>query len=431
MGKSKFGTVGKKTHVSKLITPAPNEAVIRIMQALLPFYLRLEQTQIVVLPECLTTLRRLSGESVVIAVNHSDRSDPVSVFALSKYVQEKFFYLSARELFDEAFGLKGWFLRHSGGYSVIRGEPEDKESRDLTVSLIAEASTKLVMFPEGDVSGRDDIILPPKPDGIRNLLEAYMRRQTQTKRSVFLLPVGMYYAVSPSAIASLAHCLGKLEALTAISSPSPNAPFHERIYRLASNLVSQLEKQHGMPTSSDKPLDLRLLSLCRHMTISLAEYCGVQCDTTMDDRKLLYSVRGNMRRLQMQLEREPPQGKFGTQLIAQRSQRVRRTTPELDRIQQLLILQSTLQQSNFSLSHTWRVIDRLEHLIANETTVKGSRTVWIAPGDAIDLAQFQNAFESDRENAIIYAGRQIRQAMKQALSKATAASGEPEPNLRV
>ncbi|MBP9090702.1 hypothetical protein KBI23_06695 [bacterium] len=59
---------------------------------------------------------------------------------------------------------------------------------------------------------------------------------------------------------------------------------------------------------------------------------------------------------------------------------------DLDRVQNLLILLSTLQQQPTTLDVLWRVIDRMEQLIIGSTTAKGNRTAWIEAGQPISLA---------------------------------------------
>src|SRR4029453_13717614 len=192
--------------------PLDNSAVLSLAKALLPLALHMEQLDVRASAHCLTTIRRLPGQTVILA-NHSDCSDPTTFFTLAKLSGEDFYYLAARELFDQDFGLRGWLLQNCGAYSVIRGEPPDLESKENTISLIVEGRRKLVMFPEGDVSGQDDLIYPLKEDGIRNLFEAQKRRlEKSANEPVFLLPVAAYYQVTDDALKDMERCISRLQA---------------------------------------------------------------------------------------------------------------------------------------------------------------------------------------------------------------------------
>ncbi|MBP9090703.1 hypothetical protein KBI23_06700 [bacterium] len=76
-----------------------------------------------------------------------------------------------------------------------------------------------MLFPEGDVTGRDDILQPLKRDGIANMLEAQRLCLEQvSKRAVQVIPLAIYYEVSDNAIPQLKHCLSRQEDFHGLSS---------------------------------------------------------------------------------------------------------------------------------------------------------------------------------------------------------------------
>lgn len=80
-------------------------------------------------------------------------------------------------------------------------------------------------------------------------------------------------------------------------------------------------------------------------------------------------------------------------------------------MQQLLILSNTLQQRIFTLESSWRMIDRLEGIIANNTSAKGHRIASIDCGQPIELITLWSSFTRDPDKAAHILDRQVRTAM--------------------
>lgn len=121
---------------SDFIQPTTNPLILSLVKAMVPIVLKLEKLEVRPSEHCIEVVKSTKDSPVVLAVNHIDRCDPSVVASLSLKCQEDFYYLAARELFDENLGLRGWLMQNSGVYSVIRGTPEDKESKAETISLI-------------------------------------------------------------------------------------------------------------------------------------------------------------------------------------------------------------------------------------------------------------------------------------------------------
>ncbi len=71
------------------------------------------------------------------------------------------------------------------------------------------------MFPEGDVTGRDDVISPLKKDGIRNIFEAQEKSlKIDPQRAVHVIPTAIYYQVHEDAWQPLKELLGQAGRLS-------------------------------------------------------------------------------------------------------------------------------------------------------------------------------------------------------------------------
>jgi 1-acyl-sn-glycerol-3-phosphate acyltransferase len=355
--------------LKKFIPPLHDPLILGLTKALLPWALHNEGLKMDVSPECLKYIRTLPG-STVISLNHSDKADPVVAMALSKESGQDFNYLSARELFDENFGLRGWYMQRCGAYSVIRGQPEDVESREATINLIADGKHKLIMFPEGDVTGRHDKILPLKEDGIRNILEAQRRLlERGENRPVFLLPTASFYAVE---------------------SPSSVLP-EQQVKAELTKFINKLQSELKVDATDCGTFAEQLRQISKQTCLSIAAENGISLDEQLPPAVVLYSLRNALTVGAM----------HGS------------ATETLDRLQQLLILASTLDSAPWTPEVSWRVVDRLQQLSFLQATKQSTRIVHVHSAEPINLQTYTGSQVSIVEDI-------LRRSMSDALKLASA-----------
>lgn len=402
----------------ELIPPKDNGLACGFTKLILPAVLEYQQLEVTASSSCVDAVRKLHGKSTVLLLNHSDRFDPLCVFALSKFCDEDFYYLSSREQFDGAFGLRGWCMQQVGTYSVIRGLPEDFASKELTISLITEARRKLIMFPEGDVTGRDDAILPLKEDGIRNMLTAQQRlMDSESPREVFLLPISIYYQTRSDAIPELNKALDNIE--THLRLPIMRDSFEPRIRRIVESMIATLASHYGTVLFGST-LDQKLFELCKHVSMSIANLYGIAPEDASDPMVVLHTVRGRLWRL---MHEERGDGtKYGDRLRTERRKNSHAFIKDLDRMEQMLILAHTLQQYEFSVEEAWRAIDRLELEITGTASRKGHRVARLEAAPAISLLEFMSSWENYPEKTIHQVDQRARVAMYSALQTSKKAS---------
>jgi hypothetical protein len=386
-----------------------NPLVVGITRALLPVASRKEKLDIELTPEFLAQFRAHRDKRAMIVMNHADRFDPMVAFWLSALCKEDFYYLAARELFDDPFN--GFFLQSCGTYSVIRGTAAEGTSAGYTIDIIAARDKKLVMFPEGDVTGRDNEILPLKKDGIGNILTAQQRViDRDASLSVVILPVSIFYEYVDNQ-QPLVRAIDGLEY--AVSIVKKSGGLEARTFALVEWAINRAATEYGIAPGG-LSIHHRLVNLCRGMASAIAQRCGVEVEQADSASELLYNVRAQVRKSE-------DSGK---------TERLESAVKELDRIQQLLILASTLRQP-FTLETCWRLVDRLEQEIFGKPSVKGQRKARIAMAEAEDLRRFDPLFRSSPEQAIERVEHVLRSAMQEALELAKPASRRYSGNVVV
>jgi 1-acyl-sn-glycerol-3-phosphate acyltransferase len=402
----------------ELIPPKINSLACRFTKLILPAVLEYQQLEVTASAGCVDAVKRLNGKSTVLLINHSDRFDPLCVFALSKFCEEDFYYLSSREQFDAGFGFRGWCMQQVGSYSVIRGIPEDHGSKELTISLIAEGKRKLIMFPEGDVTGRDDAILPLKEDGIRNMLAAQKKLMASgSSRDVYLLPVSIFYQTLSDVIPCLNKSLDNLEMHLRL--PIMLCSFEPRIRRIVETMIARLSAHYGVVLTAST-VDQKLIELTKSVSMSIAQFYGIEPEDTYDPMVVLHTVRGRLWRL---MHEERGDGTmYGDSLRLERRKSGQAFIKDLDRMEQLLILAHTLQQYEFSVEEAWRAIDRLELEIVGKAGRKGHRVARLEAAPAINLAEFSSNWEHYPDKTVHLVDQRARVAMYSALQQSKKAS---------
>lgn len=396
---------------SDFIPPKTNPLVLALVKALLPITLNAEKLEVRPSENCIQTIKSMRDRPAILAVNHIDRCDPSVVASLSLKCQEDFLYLAARELFDENLGMRGWLMQHSGVYSVIRGTPEDQQSRAKTISIIAQGKQKLVMFPEGDVTGRDDIVLPLKLDGISNLLDAQkLCLESEFKRAVQVIPLAIYYEVTDNAVQPLRDCLSRQEEFLGLSTWS--GPIEARVQRILHSMLKHLEYHYGK-TSRSSSTDERISEISKFITATCASVAGDKEYDQSTINVFLYSVRGQVQRLID--DHMAKKAGFEHALHKENLKRFEAAIIDLERVQNLLILLSTLQQIPTSIDVLWRIVDRMEQLILGKATAKGNRIAWIEAGQPISLAASMADYYQAPNWVIGQTEEQLRESMNTVL----------------
>lgn len=397
------------------IPPIEDPAMVALAKMLLPLAKFQNGLKIQVSENCKSLVKSLDKHAVLM-INHSDRFDPLCACALSSECDENFNFLASREQFDRQFGFAGWVMQHLGTYSVIRGRKVERASARETVKILVQGKHKLAEFPEGDVTGRDDIVLPLKEDGLRNLFEAQRQLRDVTDESLYVLPIAMYYEVRHDSIKPMTESLSRLENAFHISSLNTiEMSFEQKIKRLVSHYITHLSHLYGVVLMHKQSLSAELKELSRKITLMTALGNGLSFDAEEDDAVLLYGVRAELRKATEPCTISHCRYKHKLQESAKSKHEI--FVHDLDRAEQLLILASTLESTKFTPEVAWRVLDRLELEVLGKTTPKGHRTAWIDAAPPIDLAPIFQRFEVNEKDGITEIDKQVRRAIFSMMQK--------------
>lgn len=199
------------------------------------------------------------GDSVILAPNHSDHSDPHLIIELSARVGLHPYFMGAREIFESS-RVNRLALQWSGVFSVDRDGP-DLSAIKTAIHLLHEAEQPLVMFPEGEIYHHHRRI-DPLNEGVASILLKAAKR-LKPDRQAWLVPVAMRFYHPPEVEATFPGRLSRLEDRIGWT-PKPQMGVVERVVRLATGVLA-LKETEFLGVASAGEIKDRLTALCENL----------------------------------------------------------------------------------------------------------------------------------------------------------------------
>lgn len=194
--------------------PVENPLIESLTRACVPLLLKgmFHDLRVTFRPDDLRRLGELRGERMLLLPNHPSTEDPITMFELARQLGEPMHYVAAREVFDFDHGVRGWLFQRCGVYSVIRGAP-DRESFRMTRQILTRGSRRLVIFVEGEISYRNDILIPFQQGVLQLALSAQedVCEQFESAPPVYVAPVAIRYFYAPGVEAAMRQSVERLE----------------------------------------------------------------------------------------------------------------------------------------------------------------------------------------------------------------------------
>jgi 1-acyl-sn-glycerol-3-phosphate acyltransferase len=258
--------------MNEIIEPIDSILPVKLAQLIWPFYISLKYKglRFEPRPDALKKLRSLRGQRAVICPNHSSELDADVMFALSRAINEPFFFLTAHEIFH---GHKNWNLlplKMLGCYPVTRGTP-DIEAYRTTQKLLMEGRRKLVVFPEGEISHQNNHIKSLQRGAAKIALSVVEKLQQLGKpEPVYLVPIAIKYAYGTDIRPRLERSLKSIEEKLALPV-ARNLPINDRILRCFAKFGALEAAEHQLEWSDDTHLNESIPKLRRGVLDNLAQ----------------------------------------------------------------------------------------------------------------------------------------------------------------
>ncbi|TGN19835.1 lysophospholipid acyltransferase family protein [Leptospira idonii] len=217
-------------------------------------------------------LRDLRNKRVVYLSNHPSDAEPAIAYYVANQIGTRFSYMASRNIFNWGYGLVGEIIKRVGAFSVLSGGG-DREAVKMAKNILSESDGKLVMYPEGMLSGENDNLVPFMP-GLANLAFAGLEEalKKDPTADLFIQPSFVKYKISGNRDSILSEIESSLQRIEKKLKIYPGGrTLLRRFLTVGRVLLEETEYELGVPKIDieGKDFDYRL-GRARHTALNQA-----------------------------------------------------------------------------------------------------------------------------------------------------------------
>ncbi len=406
---SRFSHQKVEAKVPDFIPPRNNRFVEWLGRVSLPFILwwnnyegiRISQTDV-------ERLRSLSGSRTVICSNHSHRHDAIFLFSLSAILKEQFNYIAAREIFDWwPFDFHGWCIQHVGAYSITRGAV-DRQSMAMSRRVIVAGKRKLVVFPECEISGGDDRLLPIEP-ALAGLFYKSLEevQKIAPGEAVHILPVALKYKYVEDISGALSNSLTRIENALNIEKQRDSLPerLEAAVQAFVATLAAEFRLGHANWANTEHKTDFDSIinGLINHIAEGTANPIEVN-----EPRHTVHLLRRNIHEFLRIKENFSP---YRRALHAERTRYMTQFYKLFETILRIAALKEFRATSGMSQENLANAIDLIEREMFGKATQKGQRMVYMTVGNPINLFDRYDSYRRNRRGEVDWLTQEIERQL--------------------
>lgn len=358
---------------------------------------KLHGAEVRVVGHGLKRFAELKGKRTILCPNHSYRHDPEVMFTLSCLAGEEFNFIAAREVFDWNRGFNGWLLQNLGCYSVVRGAA-DRESFKCTKSLLVAGKKKLVLFPEGEISKQNDVLLPLEGGAVQMAYWAVdeLQKHQQTE-PIYIMPVAIKYTYKQNIHEHLSWCMDKLEHRLGMSNHSTES-LYMRVRSAANVILAALERQYNVHAAGEASLNDRIHAVKTHALQSMAGLLDIELPAKGSHLDWVRVLRNTMDDFIYQ--DEEVMSAYERKIHAQKEDKIKTFYHDLDRVVGFIAIYEGYLSPPTTQERLANVIELMEQEVFGEVSVKGPRLILLDLGQPINLLDHYAEFKKNKRAVI-------------------------------
>lgn len=217
-------------------------------------------------------LKEIKNKRVIYLSNQPSDLEPIIAYYVASKISTRFHFMASRSIFNWGFGLVGEIIKRVGAFSVITGRL-NRNAIKTAKQILAESDGKLVMYPEGMVSGENDNLVSFMP-GVAQVsfwgMDAALEKDP--KAELWIQPSFVKYKISGSRDSILADIETSLSRIERKLKLYPGGrTLLRRFLTVGRVMLEETEFELGIPRSeiNGKDFDYRL-GRARHTALNLA-----------------------------------------------------------------------------------------------------------------------------------------------------------------
>lgn len=237
------------------------------------------------------TFSRLSRKRVIICPNHSHYIDPDALFGISRMVKQHFNFLAAREIFGSRKSSRYRWMQKLGCFSIERGAADIQAIKAIH-DVLMEEDSKLVIFPEGEVSHQNDYLMNLE-DGVERIALSTTKdlRKEHPDETIYILPLILKYKFSMLVWPEIMQNLTRVEIHLELR-PDKDASINTRLRNCLLKGLDRLEARHGV-TKQAEDLAGRLFNLRDRLIEISKEYLKMDLPSGLNQVSQLHILRNS------------------------------------------------------------------------------------------------------------------------------------------
>lgn len=372
--------------------------------------IRMKNAELRVMGDGIERFKKLKGKRCMVCPNHSHRHDPEVMFILSCLVGEEFNFIAAREVFDWNNGINGWFLQHMGVYSVVRGAV-DRESFKTTKRLLVEGKKKLVLFPEGEISRQNDVLLPLESGAAQlSFMAMDELHKSSPGEELYILPLAIKYTYKHDLTPLLTELTEKIEVKLGITKEQESS-LYKRVRKCSEVVLSTLEDEYDRKPPEGADLNQRINDLKSHILKTMADVLHVSLPAGASHLDSVRILRNTLDDHIYEDEEELPP--YQKKIHEEKSEKIKAFYRDLDRVVRFIAIYDGYLTPPMTQERLVNVLELIESEVWGEVGIKGPRLIYINVGEPINLLEYYGDYKKSKKQVI----ENLRSQMSQQLFK--------------
>lgn len=385
--------------------PMPSPLVQKAFNMFLPQICKsvLNGLTIEIDPESLERLRARKGQRCLILPNHPSEWDPCVIFDIGRQLDENFFFVAAREVFDYSYGIRGWFFQRLGVYSLVRGS-NDRGSFKTSMEILSQNRGRLVIFVEGEISNQNESLLPLESGVVQlafmALNDAYKDCSKDLSKlpSLHVCPVSIRYVYDERGLEqAIEKAILNLEEATGLKSNGVSR--FERLRALAGSVLNGAAGQFGYELNADLPLAENVTALADFMLTKLEQIVNLPPDAELTYLDRIRRIRNLVDRILGQSLTEETTD-YEKRLFEHQKSVLKNFYLDLERVVNFVAIYDGYLNPDMSADRYVEMIRRLEKEVFGAYQLAHPRKGIVRVAEPVDLKDHFEDFLKDKRAVI-------------------------------
>ena len=397
------------------IPPKFHPFAMLVARMVLPWRLLLADkvTRVEVDEESLERLKTLTGQRVVLCPNHSYEADSVVMFYLSSRLRHFWYFLSALE--NLLVPVQGLLLRNMGAYSIIRGTI-DRPSFHCSRHLLAEGKRWLVIFPEGEIVGQNDVVGEFQPGVAQFSFWALDNLRAANPESelppIYAVPMAIKYLLSRDVRPVIAQRMARLERKLGLTDYP--ADIYDRLAQIGQAVLMMAEHEYGIQPAPDILFSDRVLAAKGAILTRVAREVGV---VLRPEQSQLDQVRALFNAVDRVMWAEPAKTVYARHLQREHQRRVVALYTDLWRVLRFAATFDGYVRETMTWERLIELINRLEWELYGIQRIIGPLTAVVRIGPHLNVTTYYDAYLRNKRGTLTSVTAELEGAVREMLTE--------------